>query len=264
MTVPSPAQYPLPPAPPRRRPWPARWWAITFIHIPVALVLLLCTIGMLAQDETAERSADDDRAATDTDADAADAADDAADDEEAAEPDLPKDWFEAETFTGSGDDVITLPQGALEGMVTASHDGSSNFVITALDANNESTFDLLVNEIGSYTGTTAFGLLGIGGDPAALEVVADGAWEITVAHLSTAPVLELPVEGRGDAVFSYDGGPDRWHLTHDGQSNFIVGMTTAMMGLVNEIGPYEGTKTVTGGEAIVTIRADGNWAISAD
>src|SRR5690606_7625496 len=255
MAVPSPAQPPLPPAEPQRRPWITRWWAIAFIHAPVALVLLLCTIGLVASGGAPERDTDDDRAAesNDTGEEAAEAAEgetgDQATDEE---PELPRDWFEAQTFTGSGDQVLTLPEGALEGMVTASHEGSSNFQIATLDANNESTFDLLVNEIGNYEGTTAFGLMGFGGDPVSLDVVADGAWEITVAHLSTAPVLELPVEGRGDAVFFYDGGPARWHLTHDGQSNFIVDMTTAMMGLVNEIGPYEGTKAVTGGEATVT------------
>lgn len=260
MVAPSPALQP--PTPPRKRPWPARWWAIVFIYVPVGLLVSLCAIGVVA-DVDPPQDPDEDRSA------AADAADDqpAGDGEEAdAEeaPEQPEDWFEAETFSGSGDDVLTLPSGAVEGMVTASHDGSSNFQVQILDANNESTFDLLVNEIGSYSGTTAFGLMGFGGDPASIEVVADGSWEITVAHLSTAPALELPAEGSGDAVFVYDQGPAMWTLTHEGSSNFMVDSTAAMMMLVNEIGSYEGTVPVPAGEGIVTINADGDWTITAD
>lgn len=63
--------------------------------------------------------------------------------------------FDAVTESGSGDSVINLP--AEQGLITASHPGSSNFALTVLDGSNEMA-ELPVNTIGSYEGTTAFRL----------------------------------------------------------------------------------------------------------
>ena len=88
--------------------------------------------------------------------------------EETTEPDVAvndaADWadetfgaFEPITQKGTGDDLITLPEGATGGVVTATHDGSRNFAISVLDAENGSTGELLVNTIGEYSGSTAWG-----------------------------------------------------------------------------------------------------------
>jgi hypothetical protein len=84
-------------------------------------------------------------------------------------------------------------------MVAATHKGSANFVISALDENNESTGDLLVNEIGGYKGVTAFGLNRVN-DAVKLKVDADGAWTIKISSLDKAPALDLPVKQEGDKV----------------------------------------------------------------
>lgn len=244
-----------PPTPPVRptKPWPLRWYMWVFVYVP----LFLCLLGGLAvlSDDTEEPEADV----------AAETADDpggAVGEPDGGQPDRPEDLFESVSHSGTGDDIIDLPDGAAKGFVTASHDGESNFAISVLDTDNETTGDLMVNTIGAYEGSTAFGLHSLGGEPARLQVTADGAWEITVASFADAPVLELPTDGKGDAVFWYPGGVASWQLTHDGESNFIVDATSAMMGLVNEIGPYDGTVAVGADAAVVTIVADGAWTIT--
>lgn len=251
----------IPPARPRK-PWYRTWWAIT-----LAVVVGLCGIGTIGAALNGDADTPPLPDASDAVEDMNDMADDfadAADDLGAVEFEGAP-YFEPVTHSGTGADVVALPEGASEGFVTASHDGASNFIITALDENNNPTADMLVNAIGAYDGSSAFGLLGFGGDATSLEVMADGTWEITVSHFRDAPVLELPAEGKGDAVFKYLGGDAAtWHLTHNGESNFIVGSTSALMGLVNEIGSYEGNVPVTADPAIITIMADGGWSIAVE
>ncbi|KQQ93793.1 hypothetical protein ASF62_06240 [Leifsonia sp. Leaf325] len=187
----------------------------------------------------------------------------------AEEGDTPQDWADATfgTFgplsqTGTGDSVIALPDAAA-GIVTATHDGASNFAISVLDATNQSTGDLLVNTIGAYSGTTVYGFNAIS-QGANLEVKADGNWSITIAPISSAPALAS--SGVGDAVFLYDGEASTAAITHDGASNFAVSEETSealSMGLlVNEIGPYSGTVPLSGGPSVISIRADGNWTFT--
>lgn len=171
--------------------------------------------------------------------------------------------FEPAEFSGDGDSVIDLPEGVNQGMVTVTHDGSEHFAVTALDANNESTGDLLVNTTGSYEGVTALGVHEIGGDAVRLDVDADGAWTITLAPFSTAPAL--PESGAGDGVFLYDGPAATWAITHDGSEHFAVSAYTSadfsMPLLVNETGAYDGSEAVTAGPALVVVQADGSWTI---
>jgi hypothetical protein len=172
--------------------------------------------------------------------------------------------FDALDESGSGDSTITLP-GAY-GIIEASHDGDANFALTVLDSNNQETGDLPVNTIGSYSGTTAFGFDSIAGDPAALQVTAGGSWSVTIKPISDAP--DLPDSGSGDGVFRYEGGAADWHLTHDGSENFIVSEYTGdaldIPLQVNEIGAYEGTVPAKAGPAVVVIKADGSWTLTAD
>jgi hypothetical protein len=171
--------------------------------------------------------------------------------------------FEPVTESGTGDSVIDLP--APQGIITASHNGSSNFALSVLDSGNAMS-ELPVNVIGSYEGTTAYGMDELSEDAAALEIVADGDWEITVAPVTDAPEFSESQAAQGDGVYLYTGGPATWALSHDGESNFaIVYVSDSFFGselLVNEIGPYEGSVAVTSGPGVVIVIADGEWSLS--
>jgi hypothetical protein len=172
--------------------------------------------------------------------------------------------FDPAEFSGDGDGVVDLPEGVVEALVTATHDGDANFAVSALDEGNQSTGDLLVNTIGSYTGTTALGMTDIGGDPVRLEVTADGPWTITLGPLAGAPALAEA--GEGDAVFRYEGDAATWNVTHDGDANFVVSYYTdadfEMPLLINEIGAYDGSVAATSGPGLVVVTADGAWTIT--
>lgn len=172
--------------------------------------------------------------------------------------------FAAADFSGKGDDVFALPEGAINGLIQATYKGSSNFVIEVIDSGNQ-TADLAVNTIGSYSGTTSYGLNSLGGDPAKVKVTASGAWTIKIAPFNDASTL--PESGKGDGVFKYeDTNAPTWLVTHSGQSNFAVSQEadSALMGLlINEIGNYKGTVPAYAGPSIVTITADGKWTITA-
>lgn len=170
--------------------------------------------------------------------------------------------FATKTFTGKGDDVLSLPKGATKGVLTAQHTGSANFIISVLDDKNQQTTDSGVNAIGNFKGTVAYGLAGMGSEAKTLKVQADGKWSITVSDFDQARAL--PSSGKGDGVYKYDGPSKTAEITHDGQANFIVNeySDAAMSNLqINEIGKYSGKSLVDPGPAIVTIEADGAWTI---
>lgn len=219
-----------------------------------------------ASDETAPPAAVQESAAP------AEPADDAADTAPAEEPEpTVADWangewgsFDVLTQSGTGDSVIGLPEGAEGGIVTATHDGSRNFVLSVLDAANGSTGDLLVNTIGAYSGTTAWGIHALDGG-ARIQITADGAWTVTISPMGAAPALGGA--GAGDAVFLYEGGAAALTATHDGSRNFIVreetGAILSMGLLVNDIGAYSGTVPLSAGPSVITVNADGNWTLTA-
>ncbi|MHB8188718.1 MAG: hypothetical protein ACYDDU_22170 [Dermatophilaceae bacterium] len=162
--------------------------------------------------------------------------------------------------TGRGAITIALPPGVKAGLVTATHQGSANFQISGLDASNKPTIDGLVNAIGNYSGTTAYGLVDLGTPPVKLEVVADGAWTIKIAPISTAALLPSSASGKGDAVFKYEGGAADVAITHKGSANFTVQQYGGDLSTgVNEIGNYSGTVPFVAGPTVLVIGADGTW-----
>lgn len=164
--------------------------------------------------------------------------------------------------SGSGDTIIDLPAGATGGIVIATHNGQSNFAVSVLDANNGSTGELLVNTIGAYSGTTAWGISALG-EGVKLQVMADGAWTFDIRPMGAAP--EIAPAGTGDAVFLYDGGAAALTATHAGSSNFAVheetGKTFSIGLLINEIGQYSGTVPLSAGPSMITVVADGAWTL---
>lgn len=171
--------------------------------------------------------------------------------------------FTPVTQTGTGDNLVTLPTGAKAGIITATHDGSSNFSISVLDASNASTGQLLVNTIGAYSGTTSYGFNALG-DGVTLQITADGNWNLTISPVSAAP--ELAASGAGDGVFLYDGPAGKLAAIHDGSSNFAVsvenGKAFSFGLLINEIGAYSGTVPINAGPAVIDATADGKWTLT--
>ncbi|WP_370526194.1 TM2 domain-containing protein [Cellulomonas sp. JH27-2] len=170
--------------------------------------------------------------------------------------------FGAVSKKGTGDDVVVLPKGATAGLVTATHKGTANFALAVLDSDNQSTGELLVNVVGSYAGTTAYGLQALG-DGVRLQIKADGAWSLKIKPLSAAPML--PKKGEGDVVALYGGDAGNAAVTNKGESNFVVQQYTGDVFdlglLVNEIGSYKGKVPVKAGPSVFTIQSDGKWTI---
>lgn len=80
-------------------------------------------------------------------------------------------WDPSTPLTGKGDDVVQVTP-AVSGLVSATitHDGSSNFAVTAYtDSPN-----LLVNEVGAFTGDEI-----VPDGTVLLRVQADGNWTVT-------------------------------------------------------------------------------------
>ena len=172
--------------------------------------------------------------------------------------------FAPVTQTGKGDNIVTLPAGAKAGIVTATHNGSSNFSLSVLDASNASTGQLLVNTIGAYSGTTAYGFTSLG-TGTTIQVTADGNWSITISPISAAATMTP--SGAGDGVFLYSGAAGKLAVTHDGTSNFVVTEETGKAFhfglLINQIGAYSGTVPLSSGPSVIVVGADGHWTLTA-
>lgn len=186
---------------------------------------------------------------------------------------------EAISFTGSGDDVTSsfeLDEGIAIFHMT--HDGDSNFAIWLYNEDTGEREDLLVNEIGSYSGKTIVGVTTDWGDvePGSflLDVDADGKWKITITQPrpSSAPGLPQTFDGKGSDVpspFSVESGKGaiKFHMTHDGDSNFAIWLYHVDGDreelLVNEIGEYDGSSLESVGAGIyyLDIEADGKWEV---
>jgi hypothetical protein len=171
--------------------------------------------------------------------------------------------FEPVTESGAGDALIDL-EGKTAGMATLTYSGEGNFAVMALDAENESTGDLLANAIGDHSGTAAWGLSSFG-EAATLQVSADGPWTLELQPLADAPAM--PDTGSGDGVYLYDGDATPASLEHTGEGLFaVIQYTDDMFGmelLANEIGAYAGTVPVQAGPSVVTVAAEGDWAFDA-
>jgi hypothetical protein len=151
------------------------------------------------------------------------------------------------------------------------HAGSSNFAVILLDKRGE-WVDLLVNEIGDFSGGKAIGVDASG--IYLLDVEADGPWRIAVDQPTPSSAPSPPQTYTGDgqeysAFFTLSAGTASFHLEHAGTSNFAVvllddrGRWVDL--LVNEIGSCSGSEAVeidTRGIYLLDILADGNWTIT--
>ena len=181
------------------------------------------------------------------------------------EPEQTRDPFPDTVYDGSGDSIlqIELPVGPDSiGIASITHTGSSNFQIWALDENLEQD-DLLVNEIGNYTGTVPFNTW-TSVRITAFEIRADGPWTVTLKDVLTLREIEQgsTATGEGPDALIYNGETTIAEISHQGQSNFAVwsyGQGSDL--LVNEIGSYSGQGRWQSGRALIQISADGPWSI---
>lgn len=163
-------------------------------------------------------------------------------------------------YSGFGDDVLTITKHAAgPAILVIQHSGGSNFAVHSLDSALENT-DLLVNEIGPYSGTVI--LDGRARDEStALKITAGGAWTISLKPLSGVKSFDgsAPMSGHGDDVFYYKGPSKAATFTHNGSSNIAVkSFGTRSNLLINEIGAYTGT--VVWAPGLYQVTADGNWS----
>jgi hypothetical protein len=167
------------------------------------------------------------------------------------------------TYSGRGSKTIgiSLDEDYLH-VVKITHDGTSNFMVDALDADGDQV-DFLVNEVGDFTGVR---LLGIDrGIPARLKIRADGRWTVTVMVSDKAPRWTGKASGRGDAILRVNPDSDdmRVRFTHKGQDNTtlsILGKNTSDL-LVNEIGRYSGEMVIPRGTTFIDITGNGAWTL---
>lgn len=171
---------------------------------------------------------------------------------------------EDKAYKGSGDKVLSieLPDGADSAAVaTISYSGESNFAVWSLDSGLVQK-DLLVNEIGSYSGTVVFNLRGDA--TKALEITASGDWTVTVRSVLSLREFEAGVaSGHADDVLVYRGPAGVATIVHSGSSNFAIWSYGDRSDLVvNEIGDYSGESRWMTGPSLVAVTADGDWSIS--
>jgi hypothetical protein len=169
------------------------------------------------------------------------------------------------TYTGKGDSVvkIAIPDGAGQiGAATITYRGSDNFTVWSLDSNLAQQ-DLMVNTIGSYSGTVLFNNQ-LGADASSLQVTASGPWSITLKSIRALDrITGASASGTGDNVLIYTGRAAPATITSTGRDNFVVweyGDDSNL--LVNEIGAYNGTVPFAAGPALIAINATGRWTIS--
>lgn len=170
--------------------------------------------------------------------------------------------FEATTVSGYGDDVIDIPCVGYPCIMDIEHNGGGNFAVHLVDKNGNN-LDLLVNEIGSFTGTvTDWNYFE---KATVISVKAGGDWSITFRPMSSIEIAQNGDSFTGPNVVGIDAGSiSKISFTHNGSSNFVVrgvGTSSAKL-LVNEIGSYDGTVVWSQPQAFFVVDADGDWTIA--
>ena len=171
----------------------------------------------------------------------------------------------ARTYHGTGSEVLRLRKRDRREiwLVTLTHNGRSNFVVTPLEPGGGSRASI-VNEIGRYQGTVLLNER-TGDETAALRIEADGAWTVALRPLSMARVWSGDrVTGHGDDVLALvppSKGLTIVEMRHSGRANFIVQAFRAddVEYLVNEIGTWRGEVPLPNGTGLITVDADGDW-----
>lgn len=153
------------------------------------------------------------------------------------------------------------------------YQGDRNFIVYLLDDNGSRVGQSLVNAIGSFEGSQA---VQTKSGQHLLDVQASGPWTITIEQPrpSSAPQT-TSFNGTGQTAtdaFQLSKGLTTFNMTHQGGRNFIVYLvnkdgTRVGTSLVNEIGPFEGSKAIQVPKDdiyLLDVQADGPWMIQVD
>jgi hypothetical protein len=182
-------------------------------------------------------------------------------------------------LSGTGDNVsnsFTLTAGVA--IFQMNYEGSSNFAIW-LDNHTGKQTDLLVNDIGSYSGSKLEGVTSpeiIGPTPGSyyLDVTASGKWNVTIKQPRVTLAANLPqtFAGTSDGVpsaFTLTSGAIKFDMRYTGTSNFAVWLYDANGNhidlLANEIGSYSGAKSesiLNSGIYYLDVTGVGSWSIT--
>lgn len=176
--------------------------------------------------------------------------------------------IEPTVVSGSGDsatDTFDLEAGMT--IIEASHSGERNFIAELKDENGNSV-ELIVNDIGNYSGQKAVTVPTA--DAYYLEIDADGSWDFEIDQVIPNSGESMPgtIESSGDDVVfvKMESGNHRLSFTHSGERNFIVMLNNQNL-LVNDIGSYEGNQTQqvdNDGIYMFNVEADGDWSITVE
>jgi hypothetical protein len=165
-------------------------------------------------------------------------------------------------YAGHGDKLVKIakPASGANLVTIVGYGSSSNFVVESLDSSLQEV-DLLVNVIGSYSGTVLMDVQE-GQETARLKITYPGTWTVVLRPISAAPEFKTTAAGTGDRVFKYLGEAQGLRITNRGSDNFVV-QTCGDDGdlLVNEIGNYSGEVVLGAGPELIQIQSDGHWTL---
>jgi hypothetical protein len=173
--------------------------------------------------------------------------------------------FKQIKLSGRGDKVVRfkIPEDAAA-MASFSHGGSGNFAVWTLDSSGDET-DLLVNEIGKYSGRVLFDE---DGHSVAFKITASGKWSVNINPVQRIPKWDgsEPRTGKSDDVVwitADTSGLATLKLSHRGDGNFAIWAyaTDGRELLVNEVGRYSG-EVLLGDAFLLEILADGTWSMA--
>jgi hypothetical protein len=181
------------------------------------------------------------------------------------------------TLTGSGPEA-TRPFQLESGLtvIQMKHQGNANFIVDLLDENGNSVAPMgVVNVIGPFQGSTPVQIKRSG--QYLLDVQNAGNWQIVVRQprVESAPKVTTFYGNSAKAtqLFELSGGLHRVEMTHQGDANFIVdlldenGASVLPIGLVNEIGPFDGSRAMTvpdDGIYLFWVEANGPWTTKVE
>ena len=174
----------------------------------------------------------------------------------------------SQTFSGSGDSVVTVAPVSEPVLVAMTHDGVRNFAVISKTA-DDGYITLLANIIGSYSGTR-LQELSKRQKLSMFEVTADGNWTITIKPLSAATAWSgQSISGSGDVVVRVPKKTkpgNKLGMQHIGTSNFAI-ISYSKKGKylslkANEIGDYTGQKTFGKGATYLGVESEGTWTLT--
>ena len=98
---------------------------------------------------------------------------------------------------------------------------------------------------------------------ARLKIEADGNWTLKVQDVTKARRVTEKIVGTGDDVVIYSGPAGVIAARALSEDNFVVWSYSDSSDLLfNEIGPYRGENTISGGPLVLSIQAVGSWSMN--